>query len=119
MITNANILRIDSPGVPDAGGNVAWSEGAAMECRCAFTPASARDKYAAAELAEEEDGTLLVKIFDLRFALNQASYALTAIQAEQKLLIQIDGASQVYYRVRDVETRAGFQASVKAFLRQD
>jgi hypothetical protein len=125
MLTNATLLRIDTPGAPDPAGKVTLTPGAAMACRCAVLPARAGDKYRAEAQEERADATLIVTLTAFNLALALAGYtARFALLPEQWVVIAMDGDptdTQTSYRVRSVDTRPGpgGLASMRAELMQD
>ena len=124
MLTNATLLRIDSPGAPDPAGKVSVTPGAAMVCRCAILPARAYDKYRADAQEERAAATLVVNLDDFARALALAGYAAAfVLLPEQRVSITMDGSGgqAVSYRVRGVDARPGNSpvASMRAELMLD
>lgn len=121
LLFNASILRIDSPGAPDAGGKVVMAIGGAMKCRCLITEPTARDQYSG--LGMELQGSMVLRVIaeELAAAVKLGGYAVgTSIAAEQRLAVRDDNGGVRYWRVRNVITQPhGSRSGIVAELRKD
>lgn len=90
-VLNATILRVDTPGTPDAGGDASFTNGSSVAVRCTMYAVLSTDRVKLGARINDATATLLVRKIALPGGL--------AIEKDDRVLAQLDTEPQKTYRV--------------------